>query len=316
MLALIVALVILWLGFACRLLQSKWNTASCRRRFSANAKARSFTDHPLSLPSPKRQRQRKPDWVVNALITLATHNPDAGCRRLSIDFNRYYANSHRMTVSKTFVADLLKSHRYAITPKRRLWKHCVPTPIAKNRIGCLDLTGKTDESGPLHNILGLIDHGSRLELKVQPLRDKTAITILKALLHTIELFGKPNVIRCRNEAIFRSKLFRFGLKILGLRQQFSALGCPWQNGRIEHLFGTLKQKLNQISVIDFGHLQHALLEFQGLYNHIRSHQHLKGWTPAEACRSLVGGDPYKTKIKSAHYLTGWGGLLTGYYLRR
>ena len=310
-LALIILLVILGLRFAYRLLQSKWNTSSSRRRASTTAKARPFDYLPLSHASQKRQR--KPDWVVNAVITLATHNPDAGCRRLSIDFNRYYANTHSMTVSKTFVADLLKKHRYAITQKRRLWKHRIPTAIAKNRIWGLDLTGKTDEEGQLHNILGLIDHGSRLALQIQPLHDKTAITILKTLIFTIELFGKPKMIRCDNEAVFKSKLFRFSLKLLGIRQQFSALGCPWQNGRIERLFGTLKQKLDQISVIDFGHLQHALLEFQVWYNHIRPHQHLQGWTPAEA---WLGVDPYKNKIKFTHYVTGWGGLLTGYYLRR
>lgn len=311
MLALIVLLVVLGLHFSWWLLQSKWNERAFRRRFSAKTKARSFTYHPPSV-SPQK-RQRKPDWVINAVITLAAHNPDAGCRRLSLDFNRYYANSHRMTVSKTFVADLLKKHRYVITQKRRLWKHSIPASIAKNRIWGLDLTGKTDAAGQLHNILGLIDHGSRLALKVQPLHDKTAVTILKALIHAIERFGKPKIIRCDNEAIFRSKLFRYSLKLLGIRQQFSALGCPWQNGRIERLFGTLKQKLDQISVIDFGHLQHALQEFQVWYNHIRPHQHLKGWTPLEA---WLGVDPYKTKIKSIHYVTGWGDLLTGYYLRR
>lgn len=311
MLALIVALVVFGLCFAWRLCQSKWNKNPIRRQFSAKTREQTFTYHPQSL-SPQK-RQRKPEWVVNAVITLATHNPDAGCRRLSIDFNRYYANSHRMTVSKTFVADLLKKHRYAIVQKRRLWKHRIPTPIAKNRIWGLDLTGKTDAAGQLHNILGLIDHGSRLAVKVQPLRDKTAITILKALIQTIELFGKPKIIRCDNEAIFRSKRFRFGLKMLGIRQQFSSLGCPWQNGRIERLFGTLKQKLDQFSVIDFGHLQHAMRDFQGWYNHIRPHQHLEGWTPAEA---WLGIDPYENKIKSAHYVTSWGGLLTGYYLRR
>lgn len=177
----------------------------------------------------------------------------------------------------------------------------------------MDLTGKADAAGQVHNILGLIDHGSRLALSLQPIQDKASITILKTLLHTIELFGKPKIIRCDNEAIFRSKLFRFGLKMLGIRQQFSALGCPWQNGRIERLFGTLKQKLDQISVIDFGHLQHTLLEFEVWYNHIRPHQHLKGWTPAEA---WLGVDPYKTRIESVHYMAGWDGLLTGYYLRR
>ena len=34
----------------------------------------------------------------------------------------------------------------------------------------------------------------------------------------------------------------------GVRQQFSMPGCPWQNGRIERLFGTLKGELDEIAV--------------------------------------------------------------------
>ena len=49
-------------------------------------------------------------------------------------------------------------------------------------------------------------------------------------------------------AMFRSVAFRITLWLAGIRHQLTVPGCPWQNGRIERLFGTLKAKLDRIEV--------------------------------------------------------------------
>ncbi len=99
----------------------------------------------------------------------------------------------------------------------------------------------------------------------------------------------------------------------GIRQRFSNLHCPWQNGRIERLFGTLKKTLNRITVANFAALSHAMLEFKTFYNHVRPHQHLQGRTPQE---TWDGIDPRRCAPKQARFVKAWGGLLTGYYVRR
>ncbi|HYD82161.1 MAG TPA: hypothetical protein VEC06_20335 [Paucimonas sp.] len=106
------------------------------------------------------------------------------------------------------------------------------------------ITGKVDAARNLHPTLGIIDHGSRLALCMQPLPDKRAITVLKALLIAVEMFGPPQTLKTDNEAIFRSRLFRWSLALLSVRHRFSQPGMPWQNGRIKRLFGTLKEKLD------------------------------------------------------------------------
>ena len=85
------------------------------------------------------------------------------------------------------------------------------------------------------------------------------------------------------------------------------------NGRIERLFGTLKQKLDQLEVDTRDALVRLMGEFRCWYNHVRPHQNLAGLTPSEA---WSGVDPYATAPKQAIWFEGWGGLLTGYYLRR
>lgn len=123
---------------------------------------------------------------------------------------------------------------------------------------------------------------------------------------TNKKYGKPKAIRTDNEAIFTSRLFRLGLWLLGIKHQKSDVGYPWQNGRIERFFGTLKEKLNRIDVLDFNHLNLHLQNFRLFYNHVRTHSNIDNRTPAE----VWSGKGFKRKSK---FYSSWGGLLTGYW---
>jgi hypothetical protein len=93
--------------------------------------------------------------------------------------------------------------------------------------------------------------------------------------------GKPHKLRTDNEAVLNSWLFNAFLKIVGIQHQTTQKHAPWQNGRIERLFGTLKPLLRQLVIPNGGALQNALDEFRVFYNHVRPHQNLNGLTPAE-----------------------------------
>ena len=103
-----------------------------------------------------------------------------------------------------------------------------------------------DAAGNIHNILGLIDHGSRVALALHPMADKRAITLVRALCDAVDAFGMPRILRTDNEVVWKSWLFQLSLSLLGIRHQFTKLHCPWQNGRVERLFGTLKDKLDRL----------------------------------------------------------------------
>jgi transposase InsO family protein len=172
----------------------------------------------------------------------------------------------------------------------------------------VDGTGKTDEQGRQHFLLGVVDHGTRRCLDLQALKDKASITVLRALLDAIERYGKPKAIRTDNEAIFCSPIFRFVLWKLGIRCQRTDLHCPWQNGRIERFFGTLKPKLDRLIVADRDGLNEALGIFRFWYNHVRPHQHLRGRTPHEVWHGI---DVYRRKIRRCVEYEAWEGLLQG-----
>jgi len=249
----------------------------------------------------------KPQWVENKIISIKAFMPQAGCRCIAHTFNRLY-ESQGMTVSKSYVNCIIRNHQYEIQVLRRNMKHKRPKSVPHNLIWGVDLTGKYDTTGKLHNLLGVIEHKSRSGLVLMPLTDKASITLLEHLIRAIKKYGKPKFIRTDNDAIFTSRLFRLGLWVLGIKHQRTEVASPWQNGKIERFFGTLKQQLNQWEVASFEELNNLLHLFRFWYNHVRPHDYLDGWTPAEVWHDKKGAS------HKAQCFEAWDGLLKGWWL--
>ena len=215
-----------------------------------------------------------------------------------------------MTVSKSYCANQIKKHLYEIQIIRRNIKQKKPKALAKNIIWATDLTTVTDINKSQNKVIGIIDHGSRSCLSLQHLPTATSITILRALLNAIELYGKPKCLRTDNERIFTSRLFRFSLYLLGIKHQRSMVCCPWQNGRVERFFGTFKERVNQIAIESAEQLTTLLPEYRFWYNHIRPHGNLAGYTPAEIWDNKAISLKNKPRIFYA-----WDGVLLGYSFR-
>ena len=203
--------------------------------FRNPAKQRTYRGH----------RQPKPRWVKRELIRIKAHVPLAGVRQVADIFNRNFAPKTGVSVGKTFVYVALRDNIYEVERLRKKWKYRIPKPMGKNIVWGMDMTGvqaKDNEKGKntTATILGILDHGTRKCLSLKSISDKASITLLKALIMAIEVYGKPKAVRTDNESVFVSKLFRFGLWILGIRHQRSLPHCPWMNGRIERFFGTFK----------------------------------------------------------------------------
>jgi putative transposase len=257
---------------------------------------------------------RKPDWVLAELVRLKAHMPDAGCRTLALTFNRLFV-SRQMSVCKSTAHKLLRNQAYAVLLARRAIRSKVPYPVAVNDTWALDMTGRADTAGLAHTIMGIVDHGSRRTLMLQAIPSKSSWQLLSWLCLTIDQFGKPRALRTDNERCFSSAVFTWGLKLLGVRHQRIDRGCPWQNGRIERLFGTLKLCLKRVQFDSASALDGLLDDFRCWYNHIRPHQNLDGLTPTEAWNGVDVLHPPTPPAEIRFYQT-WDGLLCGFYMRR
>lgn len=257
--------------------------------------------------------RRKPNWLRLEVLRLKAHMPRAGCRAVAHTFNRLHPG---VSVGKTFVADLIASHQQEIADLRRQIRSAKPRTVQVNDTWVMDMTFFTDHHKTTHAAIGIIDHGSRVALRLQVLTRRCSWSMLGHLCLAIAQHGKPRKLRTDNEAVLNSGLFNSFLKIIGIQHQTTQKHAPWQNGRIERLFGTLKPLLRQLVIPSGGALQAAFDEFKDFYNHARPHQNLHGLTPAEHFAGLRPSDIRQMPIKEVTPVQALAGLMRGYWIRR
>jgi putative transposase len=227
--------------------------------------------------------------------------PHEGCRKIASTFNRLHRHKNE-SVGKTYVASLAKRRALAILNLRKKLKNRVTTEGPRNLTWAADLTF-LPTSLP---VLGIVDHGTRALISLRAVRKRTTIALLRIVLDAVEFFGTPRFLRTDNEAIFASPLFTLALRLVGIRHQRTDRFCPWQNGRIERVFGTLKQRLI-LSWSDVGVPENPQIDLDVVrvwYNHVRPHQALRGRTPSESWNPRTRGQ--------LRYFSAWNGLLSGF----
>ena len=261
--------------------------------------------------------RRKPDWVLQEVLRLNALMPHNGVRRIAMTFNRLHAATGA-TVGKSFVADAIAANQYAIIALRRELRSRGPRPTQVNATWAMDLSFRRDKTHALdkarqHAIVGILDHGSRLVTHLAVAVNRTSWTLLGHLCLAIGRHGKPKRLRTDNEAIFTSFTFRAFLWLAGIGHQRIDTCAPWQNGRIERLFGTLKPLLRQLVIPSRAALQTALDEFRLFHNHVQPHQNLQGHTPAEAWNT-TSIKPTRIDQPSPVFVLALNGLLAGFYV--
>jgi putative transposase len=193
------------------------------------------------------------------------------------------------------VSEVIRGHRDEIEVARRRIENAKPRAMPKNLVWALDLTCKTDLDGVTHFVLAILEHASRAALALEALESKSSWALMLRRIEAIKRYGKPCTVRTDNETVFTFKVFGCALFLLGIRHRRTDPGCPWQNGRVERFFGTLKERLDQLAVHSRDALNAALVEFRFFYNHVRPHQNLRGRTPAEIWADV---DPFAKRFKS------------------
>lgn len=260
---LIVLAALLWLCAYCR----KALPAEMAKGFVPTRKPR-----PPAEPHYRPRKNAKPEWVFSAVIDLSRNSPQCGCRAIAHLFNRTY-HCLGVSVGKTLVSEILRDHHMSLA-QPRCYMHTIGTACPILALWGIDLTECRWASHIPQPIFGIIDHGSRRVLKLESLREKSSIALLRLLLDAIEHYGKPRKIRTDNEAIFTSWVFAFALRWLGIRHERIEPHCPWMNGRIERVWSTFKQLLRMFDMKNEVELQATLSLLRETYNQYRPHQSL------------------------------------------
>ena len=148
----------------------------------------------------------KPSWVRKAILGMHAEGGKS-YRELMNTFNRLHAHKG-MSLCLTTVYTWIQQHCTEMETVRRNTRNRFPAHTRANLRWCLDGTGKQDAQGTTHFILGLIDHGARLNLVLRRLKHADAQTILEHVAAAVNRFGKPRFIRTDNAPVFHSDCFK------------------------------------------------------------------------------------------------------------
>jgi len=303
------AFLLLWQAAACCLLML-WLWRHRRVKVPFYRRARVKAADPAFIA---RHPRAKPEWVRKKVLYLASHLDS--CRQVAHVFNR--SQGCWAHVGKTLAWEVMRDNADEIHQLRRERKRRKPQLIAVNHTWALDLTFYRSPCGVTFTVLGIIDAGSRRLLMLQVLPAKCAFAILGYLFLAFSRYGLPCVIRTDNEAMFTSKVWLQTLQALGILLRRGPPCQPWHNGRIERLFGTLKQSLRRLQLDTACAVQAALNEFNAFYNQVRPHQALAGLTPQEAWQGKTLAEVQEGHATAdGEWLQALGGHLVGYHLRR
>ena len=238
---------------------------------------------------------------------LKVHLLHDGCRKIAMQFNKQYAHKN-ISVSKSYVYRVMKENAYEILLRRTEMRNKLPYKKVKNQMWHMDLT-TIDK----RQIFGVVDSGTKALMTLKHLPRKSTINILITLLEAIRDYGKPKSIKSDNEIVFTSKLMRVTLWLLNIKRETTQIASPWQNGKIERLFGTMKESFTDLAFPTVQSLESGLKEFRFFYNHVRLHQNLDYNTPANV---WDGKDISTSKTaREIVYYRGLCGNVAGFYFR-
>jgi hypothetical protein len=74
---------------------------------------------------PYSTHNKKPSWVKDEVIYLKVYLSNYGCRKIAIEFNKKHAHKN-VTVSKSYVYNIIKANNYEIIKQRKEFKNRVP----------------------------------------------------------------------------------------------------------------------------------------------------------------------------------------------
>jgi transposase InsO family protein len=141
-------------------------------------------------------------------------------------------------------------------------KHRIPGPQPCRHTWGFDANHVRDCQGLPHIVLGVVDHGSRLNIAPRRVRHFNLRTLVGTLFLAFGEHGEPLVLKLDNHPVRHAKWFKHVMRVAGVRLRFTELASPWQNGRIERLFGTLKAALRGYAIVDVRHLDLSLAQFR------------------------------------------------------
>jgi transposase InsO family protein len=102
------------------------------------------------------------------------------------------------------------------------------------------------------------------------------------------------------------KLFIEGIKQFSIKQILTSYRSPWQNGYVERVIGSIRREcLDQVIVLNEGHLRNILTDSISCYNKYRTHLGINKDSPEGRPVQLSGKIDNAPAVNGLHHIYFW-----------
>jgi transposase InsO family protein len=130
-------------------------------------------------------------------------------------------------------------------------------------------------------VLLVLSHDRRKILGFAVTDSPTGAWAAEVIIRALDFEGAPRTVLRDQDHKFGDD-FNALLDAAGLQQLRSAYRCPWQNGYVERVIGTIRREcLDHVIIFNERHLRRVLLEYVAYYNSSRTHLGLAKDCPEE-----------------------------------
>jgi transposase InsO family protein len=211
----------------------------------------------------KRRRKGRPRLTLEErelIRRLARENPLWGAPHIHAELLKLGIEIGESTVSK-----YMKHRR----PPSQGWKTFLVNHASE--IASVDFFTATTATMKALYVFVVLSHDRRkilgYEITDAPTGEWAAEQVIEAL--DIE---RPSTILLRDQDRKFGDDFNEAMDGAGIKQILSAYRCPWQNGYVERVIGTIRREcLDHVIIIGGGHLRRVLDEYVAYYNRSRTH---------------------------------------------
>jgi hypothetical protein len=240
------------------------------------------------LKSKRKGGRPKVSREVIALIKqMANENPDWGAPRIHGELMKLGFNICESTVQRYMPKKRNRNNSQS-------WKAFLQNH-SKEIISIDFLTVPTVNFKLLY-VLVVIEHHRRRLVYFNITKNPTAQWSLQQIRNLLMDYDTPPKYLIRDRDMKYGKLLGGRKNKFGIDEIMTAYRCPWQNGYVERVIGSIKREcLDHVIILDENHLRSILTDYFTYYNKYRTHLGINKDSP-EGRAVQSEGEIYKVPV--------------------
>jgi transposase len=229
--------------------------------------------------APLHREEKNTQFHQYLVAEILKKYPFYGSRRVAREIEKEFG----IQVSHVTVAQMMQE----IAPKKEV---VIPDQIEINEVDAIwhmDMTQMRIARGRKQYIFAIIDACTRRILAIKNYDHAVAVSAVDCLKLALKHNGgkKPRMLYTDNGRMFVSNIFQTFLREQVIFHHKTDKGSPWQNGKVERLFGTLfREWIAYRRYMVSKSLLVSLEEFRHWFNNEREIQKLEYKTPIQIMR--------------------------------